>query len=51
MPRILGRGLGQEWAVPAHGSPDCLDGNINIETLIPPRPKRSAAQMSKGSGV
>ena len=24
---------------------------INIETLIPPRPKRSAAQMSRGIGV
>ena len=24
---------------------------INIETLIPPRPKRSAAQMSRGMGV
>ena len=24
---------------------------INIETLMPPRPKRSAAQMSRGIGV
>ena len=49
--RILGGGLGQERAVPGMVPQIAWNVMTNIETLIPPRPKRSAAQMSRGIGV